>query len=469
MAIDKFSEDILLEIFDAYRQLYESDPRYENIWNSRDGWFKLTHVCQSWRRLVHLSPSRLHVHLLLTPHRSSEAIMLRDLPPFPLLVDYQRAKWTKKEMGLALSAIGYHGCVRGISLLGKPWKDMTKVFKALNRPFPDLESLEICSDYEYDFAMLPATFLLGSAPCLRRLKLQDVDPRCLSPLLSTVSGLVELSLSIGIPLDTLPEESFVANLQRMSCLCHLELVLHHRPTIIGYSPRPPSPTGDIVPLPNLMQLTLNGPHIYLEALMAVLAAPSLQFLDLGILDATNTFSIPHLCRFICDTGHQFHGFHLDFSDISLEILVETCSKSIHAKPFRIIIPELVSWEEICNRLSEPLATVEELSILWKVIADSERRGVQWCKLFNHTRQLKSLLVTWQVALDVAHSLQQDGQVLDMGLLPDLEQVIMDMTQRHAPPLGSNSQDHATIRDAFEPLIAARKKVGRPIMLDFVLN
>jgi hypothetical protein len=124
-----------LEIFDAYRQLYESDPRYENIWNSRDGWFKLTHVCRSWRRLVHLSPSRLHVHLLLTLRRSSEAIMLRDLPSFPILVDYRRAKWTKREMGLALAAIGHQGSVREISLQGKTFRDMAEIFKALNRPF----------------------------------------------------------------------------------------------------------------------------------------------------------------------------------------------------------------------------------------------------------------------------------------------------------------------------------------------
>lgn len=88
MTIDKFSEDVLLGIFDAYRQLYESNHRYEKIWNSRGGWFKLTHVCRSWRRLVRFSPSRLHVHLLFTLHRSSSVTMLKNLPPLPILVDY---------------------------------------------------------------------------------------------------------------------------------------------------------------------------------------------------------------------------------------------------------------------------------------------------------------------------------------------------------------------------------------------
>ena len=127
---------------------------------------------------------------------------------------------------------------------------------------------------------------------------------------ATASGLVELSLSIGIPLYTLPDESLIANLQRMSCLRRLELELKYYHTIIGHSPRPPPRTGYIVPLPNLMQLVFIGQHIYLESLIASLAAPSVQHLDVLILDATNTFAIPHLCRFICDADNQFREFQL---------------------------------------------------------------------------------------------------------------------------------------------------------------
>src|ERR1700761_7650430 len=142
----EFSEDVLLEIFDAYRRLYVSDPRYENIWNSRDGWFKLTHVCQNWRRLVHLSPSRLHVYLRFTPRRSSKAPLLKNLPPFPILVDFRQASWTKRQVSLALAALEHHGRVRGIYLgtKGPRFKEPTEVFEALSHPFPELESLEIC-------------------------------------------------------------------------------------------------------------------------------------------------------------------------------------------------------------------------------------------------------------------------------------------------------------------------------------
>ena len=65
VAINNLSKDVLLEVFDAYRRNVELLTRYENIWNSRDGWFKLAHVCPRWRRLVLMSPTRLHTCSLL--------------------------------------------------------------------------------------------------------------------------------------------------------------------------------------------------------------------------------------------------------------------------------------------------------------------------------------------------------------------------------------------------------------------
>ena len=462
----EFSEDVLLEIFDAYRRLFVSDPRYENIWNSRDGWFKLTHVCQNWRRLVHLSPSRLHVHLLCTPHRSSKAILLRKIPVFPILVDYRQSNWTKREVNLALAAIEQRSRVRGIFLGTKLFRDTTEIFGALSRPFPELESLEICSTDSHYLAILPTTFFLGSASSLRRLKLWVVEPKCLSPLLSTVTGLVELYLTLRVPLNTYPEESLIANLQRMSCLRRLEFRLSYPlwyETLHSSNPRPPANTGDIVPLPNLMQLVFIGHNFYLDALVAELAAPSLQHLDVEFVDRAFTLPTPHFCRFICDTDNHFGLVRLDFSDSQLQFTAETRSKTVHAQSFRISIPRQIWLKELGNSLSQSLATVEELVVGWDIdIASGRSAVVQWREFLKHTRQVKALQMPWQVALDVAHSFQQDGQEPAVDILPALEQVNMVMTHWHPP--GPNSQDHVAIPDAFEPLIAARKKVGRPITL-----
>ena len=73
-----------------------------------------------------------------------------------------------------------------------------------------------------------------------------------------------------------------------------------------------------------------------------------------------------------------------------------------------------------------------------------------------------VLVPDDTALDVARSFQQDDRGPAMDLLPALEQVKVDTT-----PSGSERHDHTSIRDAFEPLIAARKQLGCPIMLSLI--
>ena len=196
--------------------------------------------------------------------------------------------------------------------------------------------------------------------------------------------------------------------------------------------------------------------------MAVLAAPSLQHLDAEVSDAIDAFPIPHLCRFICDTDNRFILVHLDFSEFHLKVTAKTRSQFVHTKPFRIVIPESISFEEIGNRLSEPLATVEEVVVGWYIT--SGRCQIQWRKFFDHVQQVKLVNLPSQVALGVARSFQRDGQEPAMDVLPALERVDVDMKQwRYSPPgsdIGS-SQYRVTVTDAFEPLIAAREKVGAP--------
>jgi hypothetical protein len=446
-------------------------PHYEKIWNSSDGWFNLTHVCQRWRRLVHLSPTRLHVHLLFTPRRSSRVLLLKNLPPFPVLVDYRASSWTEREESLALAALRHRSRVRGI-VLRRPYYsslDMAKLLRALSHPFPELESLEICPSYPHDdgLLMLPATFLSGSTPRLRRLTLGKVAPASLSSFLSLATGLVELTLSSHTHYDLLPEATLLSILQRMSCLRHLELDLVH--TIISDLP-PPASTGDVVPLSKLTHIIFRGNRSYLEALVFGLAAPSLRFLDANLSDPSHgLFPIPHLCKFIRDTECRFTAIRLIFSPWTLQFYAGTDSKFADEKPFRIFIPEPVSLERIGQELSGPLSTVEELIITfgepWLGVPHIPMAD-QLHGLFYHVPQVKMVLVPDKLALNVARSFQQDDRGPAMDLLPALEQVKVD-TRQATPISPSRSDRHTPIRDAFGPLIAARKQLGRPIMLSLI--
>ncbi len=180
---------------------------------------------------------------------------------------------------------------------------MAKLLKALSHPFPELESLEIhrtCTFLLDRELVLPATFLSGSAPSLRRLTLREVAPRCLSPLLSSATGLVELSLTLWTIYSSPPEASLLTNLQCMSCL---RQIWNIDPDISTATPTHRLSLAQ-VPLSKLTHLIFTGHRSYLQALVVGLAAPSLRYLDAELCrQSRGFFPIPHLCMFICDTEY----------------------------------------------------------------------------------------------------------------------------------------------------------------------
>ena len=461
---DKIPEDVLLEIFDAYRQDMELQPRYQNVWNSSDGWFKLAHVCLHWRRVVLLSASRLHMYLLFTPRRSPRDPLLRCLPRLPILVDYSTATWTtEKEKNLALATITHRGraSVHGIALAG-PCPDNLRL--ALTYPFPELESLEISSSPSLrPELILPAMFLSNSTPALRRLTLRSVVPSCLPPLLSSATGLVELALTLIVDQRALPEASLIGNLQLMSCLRRLELKLCYRFQVFPMTPSsPPASARDAVSLSNLTDLIFIGHRSYLQTLVCNLIAPSLQHLDAEILDMSPIYTIlQHLCKFICDTGSQCIAVRLDLLSRKIKLSAGTSPNSDHAQPFKILFPvSAVPLGQFGTMLPGPLCPVEELVVVWDAAPQlTGEHHTYWRVFFNHIRRVTMVQVPFEVVRDVADSFKHGG-LLD--LLPALEQIKVHIT--HLPRIGLHKK---TTRDAFKPLISARRKAGRPIMLSWV--
>ncbi|KAH9173613.1 hypothetical protein EDB89DRAFT_708861 [Lactarius sanguifluus] len=443
---DKLPENVLVEIFDVYRQDIELQPRYKYVWNSRDGWFKLAHVCRIWRRVVLSSPFRLDVHLLFSPRRSSKATVLNSLPPLPILVDYypETGTWTKKDESVALAAISDRSRVHGIALQ-RQCPEMAKFLQALSYPFPKLESLEIGPAYCDHELLLPTGFLSGSFLSLRRLSLRILLLTRFSPLLSSATGLVELTLTLKVTFTALPEAWFVASVQRMSHLRRLE-------------------TGDVVRLSELTHIFFRGHRLYLQALVVKLGAPHLQHLDVGFLRGGSrlSFPIPHLCKFICDAECQFTEVSLGFGYRQLRFCAGTSSRSLFDdQPFTIVIPGPVSLEQLGQELSGPLTTVEGLSIAWDSGGESRYTNgrIQWRGFFKHVPQVKTVRVLARVAPDVAQSFQQGDQEPDLDLLPALEVVEVFSALGHR---------YKSICGAFEPLITARKRAGRPIRLSWTI-
>ncbi|KAH9173328.1 hypothetical protein EDB89DRAFT_720461 [Lactarius sanguifluus] len=141
-------------------------------------------------------------------------------------------------------------------------------------------------------------------------------------------------------------------------------------------------------------------------------------------------------------------------------VIQNGSQSVDEQPFRVIIREPVSLEQMGQELSGPLSTVEELIIEWSVdpwYTEGRVQTDQWRGFCYHVPQVKMIRVQNRVALDIAHSFQQDGQEAALDLLPTLERVEVRSV------LGKKALS-VSICDAFEPFIAARKRAGRPVRL-----
>ena len=220
----------------------------------------------------------------------------------------------------------------------------------------------------------------------------------------------------------------------------------------------------VVPLPKLTHLIFRGHRLHLEALVVGLVAPSLQHLDAELSGRDDAFPILHLCRFIRNSECQFTMIRLEFSDPKLNFYAGTSSASFDDQPFRIIIPEPVSLEQIGQELSASFSNVEELII---ALDDSchggllPTKGEQLRGFFYHIPRVKMMQVPAREAQIIARSFQQDGQEPNVDLLPALEQIKVDMRRLQQGPWRERSHD------AFEPLIAARNQVERPIVLSWI--
>jgi hypothetical protein len=146
---------------------------------------------------------------------------------------------------------------------------------------------------------------------------------------------------------------------------------------------------------------------------------------------------------------------------NIEFSAETSPKSDHAssRPFRILFPQPVApLDQLGDKLSGPLSTVEEVVIVWDADRSTTEPCIQWRALFRHLQRVKTVQLPSEEAINVAHSFRVGGL---LGLLPALGQIKVHMA-------GHDRDDkYKSIRTAFKPLIAARKKVGRPVVLSWV--
>ena len=492
--IAKLPDEILLEIFDFYRQSFEHQPTYERDWNNKNGWFKLAHVCHNWRSIVLTSSSRLQLRLLFTDRTPTRAAVLRGLPHLPIVVDYLRVSWTVGRLGSEnrlISALRYPDRVNKIAMK-ITFSNRNTIARAIDCAFPTLATLELHNTGTPGF-WFPPTFLMTSTKSLQRLQIPGATLISLPPLLTATTALVDLTLGIDTIFSPLQGMSLLALLQNLSRLRHLDVSVRQL-----YAPHtraiPPVKTNGTVSLAELTYFRFKGNATEVEELVVGLATPSLQKLYVTLYCLNSAFHVPNLLAIIRNMGTLFNAAQIKVPMRGAYIIsLLTHSHFIDDLPFNVFVDGQSAIAQVGSELSAMLATVEDLFIAFSPPYIHIHPGslrVDIAPFLEQLHNVKILRVQHGLETEVADVLREyngqpttnhlyrvsDGADLDatissdipnnpsrsnVGIFPSLEGI-----QVHPKSPGTQipESERASYLEPFEELVTARQQAGCPVNL-----
>jgi hypothetical protein len=452
--ISKLPVEILLEIFDFYRQSFEVERQlnYERDWNNKNGWFKLAHVCRHWRSVVLTFSSRLQLRLYFTVHTPTGAAALTALSTLPIVIDYLNVPRTVAIKNRLTSTPGYPNRVCKIAFTVS-YTNRDMIPKALDFTFPMLESLELHHPGLPGF-YFPSTFLTTSSKSLRQLKIFNGTLASLTPLLSVTTALVDLTLRV----DRI-SASRVSLLPLLQCLPFLR-----RLDVSVTSVFPPiHATPDSVSLAQLTYLRLKGSPAPVEQLISGLAIPSLQNLHVSLNCRHSAFHIPHLSKLIHNAGILYVAAQISLSQSTFILSLPTHPHLIDDTPFNIMAEKQSSIAEISSELSELLATVEDVTVAFLLPTTYRSDPVNlalWRGFFEQLQNVKMLRLQYGLEIQVADILRQDDTQPTMNLFPSLEGI--EVYQRYLYHVPIPDSGRTSVLGPFEALVSTRQRAGRPV-------
>ena len=268
LTIESLPDDVLIVIFTSY--LNRSDEI--------DVWRTLVHVCRKWRYLVFASPGHLNLRLECTIETHARE-MLDIWPAFPIVImDYSDYMPGVDDI---VAALEQSDRVCEITLDDIPGRRMDMFVPAMLEPFPALESLILGADaVDSPMAVVPDSFLGGSAPQLHWLTFHAIPFPALPTLLSTTRNLVDLQLS------AIPRSGYISPEEMITCLSampRLRFLRFQFDSPLSFpnreSRRHPPLTPSI--LPALHHLIFEGVNDYFEDLVARVDTPLMDNLEIS--------------------------------------------------------------------------------------------------------------------------------------------------------------------------------------------
>ena len=290
--IDMLPDNVLLEIFDLYREDTTFAIHSDLIYTWR--WEALIQVCRRWRCVIFGSPRRLDLRVVCT-HKTPTRTSLDIWPPFPIII--ASLEEVNDHSVENIIAAFEHGRDR-ISNISTAYASIDgpaskKLAAAIQKPFLILKSCCLTS-YGESAPVFSDTFLGGSAPLLERLELTGIP-------LPTLPQFTASSTHIRVLcIHNTPHSGYISPYAMDACLAALPNLDR---LIIGFrSPRSrpshitPPPRTRIV-LPALTEFLFFGTSEYLEDLVAQIDTPLLDMLDMTFF-MNLIFDLPQLRHFI---------------------------------------------------------------------------------------------------------------------------------------------------------------------------
>ena len=451
ISIDVLPDDVLLVIFDFCVARVRDRATIRAI----ESWQSLVHVCGRWRTLVFRSPRRLNLRLVCTPRRPAR----HNLDIWPALHLQIQGTISSTSTDDIVVALGHGDRVYRVDLEVIGGLQWDKVLASMQVPLPELTYLDLHSNDE-TLPVIPNTFLSGSTPRLRYLKLKCIPFPGIPKLLLSATHLVQLYLCIPHSGYFSPDAmaSSLSVLTRLGSLSLEFLSSRSRPD--RESRHPPPLTRSL--LPNLTAFWFKGVSGYLDDLVAWFDAPRLDNLFINFFHQIN-FNTPHLVQFISripvfgEPDEAEVDFELDVPKVRLRSCTDDDYGELSVKiSCGQSDQQLSSIAQVCTRCLPSLPKVESLQVFtndpnaeldWKDNIENNH----WLELLRPFTAVKSIYLSEEFQLGIASALQELVGRRTTEVLPSLQNIFLMRFEQSGP-----------FQEAIKQFIAARQLSGHPI-------
>ena len=438
-------DNVLLDISDHYRFFH--DPSLAVVWQ----WHLLAQVCRRWRQIIYGSPRRLDVRILCV-NKTPVSENLGIWPHFPIAIDYSFV-WppTRLEYKDLIAALEHPNRICYVRLYGYH-PPLEKVATMMQKSFPALGTL--CAVSSNGNASLSADFLGGSAPRLREISLQSISFPALPTLLSSTSDLVTLYLR------SIPTTGYISPEAMATCLAALPrlktfLLDFHSVTSLPSQINPPPITRSV--LPTLTDFNFGGSSQYLEALLVQIDGPQLSQIAIFYHDQDDDPQTVQLSKFIDRSGgpKPILSMHARLTIFSYKVSFSLYSRlSSESGPARTVI----FFEQIRRHINRVVQILGQISSASNVVhlkielgedhQLGDARDIEWHPLLQTFSTIRTLRVSWNLALRVAFELEVISGCMLAGTLPPFDLIYFE----HQPT------------PSIPKFVAARQLSGRPVTI-----